>query len=52
MSTWLVYAIVALVVIVLAAVTWALIDRRRSHRVASEGERLQQPEAARRRSPR
>lgn len=49
---WIVYLIIALVLVVSAGVVWASIDRKRSRNVATDQQRLDQPDAARRNSPR
>lgn len=48
MSAWIIYAIIAVVLIAAAAVAWATVDRRRGRGVAQENERLHQPREARR----
>lgn len=52
MHAWIIYLIVALVVVVAAGVVWASVDRKRSQRVSADHDRLDQPDAARRNSPR
>lgn len=45
---WIVYAIIAIVVIGAAAVAWATVDRRRGRSVQQESGRIDQPREARR----